>query len=104
MTYHTKEEYLGAIFKLKILARSKTPINSTKHARFNYRLFNLGICSVNLLPDNEKRRKKNQFCPLDLDKTTKDQAYRCVDRCAYFEHKYLVEQIYKLIEDFEVKD
>ena len=99
MIFFTKEEYLGAIFKLKILAGNKTPIGST-----TYRLFNLGICSVNLLPDNEKRRKKNQFCPLDLDKTTKDQAYICVDRCAYFEHKYSVEQIYKLIEDFQIEE
>ena len=99
MTDYTKEEYLGAIFKLKVLAGNKTPISSSI-----YRLFNLGICSIDLLPDNEKRRKKNQFCPLDLDKTTTDQAYACLGRCAHFKHKYSIEQIYKLIEDFEVKD
>lgn len=99
MSYYTKEEYLGAIFKLKILARRKTPIDST-----TYRLFNLGICSIDLLAENEKGRKKNQFCPLDLDRTTKEQSYPCLSRCAFFEHNYPVEQIYKLIEDFEVKD
>ena len=100
MSYYTKEEYLGSIFKLKVMARIKTPISSNS----TYKLFNLGICSIDLLADNEKHRTRSQFCPLDLDKTTKDQAYRCVDRCAYFEHKYSVEQIYKLIEDFEVKE
>ena len=99
MTYYTKEEYLGAIFKLKVLAGSKAPISSP-----TYRLFNLGICSRELLAENEKRRTKSQFCPLDLDKTTEEQAYECLVRCAYFEHNYSVEQIYKLIEDFEVKD
>ena len=100
MTYYTKEEYLGAIFKLKILARNKTPVkvNST------CRLINLGICSRDLLADNEKHRTRSQFCPLDLDKTTKEQAYGCYIRCAYFKHKHPIEQIYKLIEDFEVKE
>ena len=100
MTDYTKEEYLGAIFKLKILARSKTPISSN----LTYTSFNLGICSRVLLADNAKYRARNQFCPLDLDKTTKEQAYGCYIRCAYFKHKYPIEQIYKLIEDFEVKD
>ena len=105
MTHFTKEEYLGAIFKLKVLAGSKAPISSPKHERFNYRLFNLGICSVELLAEeNKKFRTRWQFCPLDLDKATKDRAYGCFRRCAYFEHNYPVEQIYKLIEDFEVKD
>ena len=100
MTYYTKEEYLGAIFKLKILARNKTPIRSNS----KYKLFNLGICSIDLLTDNEKNRTRSQFCPLDLDKTTKEQAYGCYSRCAYFKHKYPVEQIYKLKEDFEIKE
>ncbi len=100
MSYYTKEEYLGAIFKLKILARSKTPISSN----LTYGLFNLGICSKVLLANNGKFRSRSQFCPLDLDKTTEEQAYECLVRCAYFEHKYSVEQIYKLIEDFEVKE
>ena len=100
MIFFTKEEYLGAIFKLKILARSKTPISSNSA----YKLFNLGICSIDLLADNEKHRTRSQFCPLDLDKTTKEQAYGCLGRCAHFEHSYPVEQIHKLIEDFEVKD
>ena len=100
MTYFTKEEYLGAIFKLKILARSKTPISSN----LTYTSFNLGICSMDLLINYKKFRTRNQFCPLDLDKTTKEQAYGCYSRCAYFKHKYSIEQIYKLIEDFEVKD
>ena len=99
MTYFTKEEYLGAIFKLKVLARSKTPIIST-----TYKFFNLGICSRVLLVGNEKFRTRSQFCPLDLDKTTKEQAYGCLGRCAHFEHKYSIEQIYKLVEDFEVKE
>ena len=99
MIFFTKEEYLGAIFKLKVLAGNKTPIGST-----TYRLFNLGICSRDLLPENRKFRTRSQFCPLDLDKTTKEQAYGCFGRCAFFEHKYSVEQIYKLIEDFEVKE
>ena len=100
MTYYTKEEYLGAIFKLKILARNKTPIklNST------CRLINLGICSRDIFADNTKCITRSQFCPLDLDKTTTDQAYACLGRCAHFKHKYSVEQIYKLILDFEVKD
>ena len=100
MSYYTKEEYLGAIFKLKVMARIKTPISSNSA----YKLFNLGICSIDLLADNEKHRTRSQFCPLDLDKTTTDQAYACLGRCAHFEHSYPVEQIYKLIEDFEVKD
>ena len=100
MPYFTEEEYLGAIFKLKVLAGNKTPISSNS----KYKLFNLGICSIDLLTDNEKIRTRSQFCPLDLDKTTKEQAYGCYIRCAYFEHRYSVEQIYKLIEDFEVKD
>ena len=104
MSYYTKEEYLGAIFKLRVLAGSKAPISSPKHERFSYRLFKLGICSADLLPENKKFRTREQFCPLDLDKATKDRAYGCFHRCAYFEHKYSVEQIYKLIEDFEVKD
>ena len=100
MTDYTKEEYLGAIFKLKILARSKTPISSNSA----YKLFNLGICNIDVLPENRKFRTSSQFCPLDLDKTTKEQAYGCYIRCAYFKHKYPIEQIYKLIEDFEVKE
>ena len=100
MSYYTKEEYLGAIFKLKILARSKTPISSN----LTYGLFNLGIYSKVLLANNGKFRTISQFCPLDLDKTTKEQSYGCLDRCAYFKYKYSIEQIYKLIEDFEVKD
>ena len=100
MTYYTKEEYLGAIFKLKILARNKTPISSNSA----YKLFNLGICSIDLLADNEKHRTRSQFCPLDLDKTTKEQPYWCICRCAHFAHNYSVEQIYKLIEDFQIKD
>ena len=99
MSYYTKEEYLGAIFKLKILARSKTPISST-----NYAILNLGICSIDIFADNTKRRTRSQFCPLDLDKTTTDQAYACLGRCAHFEQNCPVEQIYKLILDFEVKD
>ena len=99
MSYYTKEEYLGAIFKLKVLAGNKTPISSS-----SYRLFNLGICSIDLLAEDEKRRTRSQFCPLDLDKTTKEQAYGCYIRCAYFKHKHPIEQIYKLIEDFEEKD
>ena len=100
MTYYTKEEYLGAIFKLKILARNKTPVklNST------CRLINLGICSRDIFADKEKCRTRGQFCPLDLDKTTKEQAYECLVRCAHFGHNQPVEQIYKLIEDFEVKE
>lgn len=100
MTYYTKEDYLGAIFKLKILARSKTTISSNSV----HKLFNLGICSIDLLADNGKFRTRSQFCPLDLDKTTKEQAYGCYSRCAFFKHKYSIEQIYKLIEDFEVKE
>ena len=100
MLYFTKEEYLGAIFKLKILARSKTPIGSN----LTYGLFNLGICSRVLLVNNGKFRTRSQFCPLDLDKTTTDQAYACLGRCAHFAQNCPVEQIYKLIEDFEVKD
>ena len=100
MTYYTKEEYLGAIFKLKILARNKTPISSNLY----YRLINLGICSRDIFADNTKCRTRSQFCPLDLDKTTKEQAYGCYSRCAYFKHKYSIEQIYKLIEDFDVKE
>ena len=99
MTYHTKEEYLGAIFKLKILARSKTPISSTR-----YVVFNLGICSRDIFTDNTKCITRSQFCPLDLDKTTEEQAYGCLVRCAHFGYNQSVEQIYKLIEDFEVKD
>ena len=100
MIFFTKEEYLGAIFKLKILARSKTPISSNSA----YKLFNLGICSIDLLADNEKHRTRSQFCPLDLDKTTTDQAYACLSRCAHFGYNHPVEQIYKLILDFEIKD
>lgn len=100
MSYYTKEEYLGAIFKLKILVRSKTPISSN----LTYGLFNLGICSRNILANNGKFRTRSQFCPLDLDKTTTDQAYGCLGRCAHFAQNYPVEQIYKLIEDFEVKE
>ena len=99
MSYYTKEEYLGAIFKLKILARNKTPISSTRYA-----VFNLGLCSKALLAGTKKFRTISQVCPLDLDKTTKEQAYGCFGRCAFFEHNYPVEQIYKLIEDFEVKE
>lgn len=99
MIYFTKEEYLGAIFKLKVLAGNKTPISSS-----SYRLFNLGICSIDLLAEDEKRRTKGQNCPLDLNRTTKEQSYGCICRCAFFEHNYPVEQIHKLIEDFEVKD
>ena len=100
MIYFTKEEYLGAIFKLKVMARIKTPVklNST------CRLINLGICSRDIFADKEKCRTRGQFCPLDLDKTTKEQSYGCLDRCAYFEYKYSIEQIYKLIEDFQIKD
>ena len=100
MRYYTKEEYLGAIFKLKILARSKTPIISNS----TYRLINLGICSRYIFADNTKCITRSQFCPLDLDKTTTDQAYACLGRCAHFAQNCPVEQIYKLIEDFEVKD
>ena len=100
MSDYTKEEYLGAIFKLKILARSKTPISSN----LTYGLFNLGLCSRNILASNGKFRTRSQFCPLDLDKTTTDQAYACLGRCAHFGYNQPVEQIYKLIEDFEVKD
>ena len=100
MSYYTKEEYLGAIFKLKVMARIKTPISSNSA----YKLFNLGICSKDIFADNTKCRTRSQFCPLDLDKTTTDQAYGCLERCAFFEHNYSVEQIYKLILDFEVKD
>ena len=100
MSYYTKEEYLGAIFKLKILARNKTPISSN----LTYGLFNLGICSKVLLANKGKFRTISQFCPLDLDKTTEVQAYGCLDRCAHFAQNCPVEQIYKLIEDFEVKD
>ena len=100
MTDYTKEEYLGAIFKLKILARSKTPLSSNSA----YKLFNLGICNIDVFPDNRKFRTRSQFCPLDLDKTTKEQAYGCLVRCAHFGYNQPVEQIYKLIEDFEVKD
>ena len=99
MSYYTKEEYLGAIFKLKILARIKTPIGST-----SYRLFNLGLCSKALLAGTKKFRTLSQVCPLDLDKTTEERTYGCISACAYFEHNYSVEQIYKLIEDFEVKE
>ena len=99
MIFFTKEEYLGAIFKLKVLAGNKTPISSSR-----YRLFNLGICSIDLLAEDEKRRTRSQFCPLDLDKTTKEQPYWCICRCAFFRHNYSVEQIYKLIEDFKVKE
>ena len=91
----TEEEYLGAIFKLKILARNKTPISSTRYA-----VFNLGICSIDLLAEDKKRRTRSQLCPLDLDR----RIYACVSSCAHFEHNYSVEQIYKLIEDFEVKE
>ena len=101
MTYHTKEEYLGAIFKLKILARSKAPIVSNSPP---YKLINLGICSKDIFADNTKCRTRSQFCPLDLDKTTTDQAYACLGRCAHFAQNCPVEQIYKLIEDFEVKE
>ena len=100
MLYYTKEEYLGAIFKLKILARSKAPISSN----LTYGLFNLGLCSRNILSNNGKFKTKSQFCPLDLDKTTEERAYGCISACAYFKHNYSVEQIYKLIEDFQIKD
>ena len=100
MSYYTKEEYLGAIFKLKILARSKTPIRSN----LTYTRFNLGICSRGILGEDKRQRTRSQFCPLDLDKTTKEQAYGCLVRCAHFGHNQPVEQIYKLIEDFEIKD
>lgn len=100
MSDYTKEEYLGAIFKLKILARSKTPISSN----LTYGLFNLGLCSRDILADNGKFRTISQFCPLDLDKTTEVQAYGCLGRCAHFAQNYQVEQIHKLIEDFEVKE
>ena len=99
MTYYTKEEYLGAIFKLKVMAMNKEPIRL-----ISYRFFNLGLCSRNILANNGKFRTRSQFCPLDLDKTTTDQAYACLSRCAHFEQNYPVEQIYKLIEDFEVKN
>ena len=99
MSDYTKEEYLGAIFKLKVMAMNKEPIRLA-----SYRFFNLGLCSTEILKDNQKFRTRSQFCPLDLDKTTKDQSYGCLVRCAFFEHNYPVEQIYKLIEDFEVKD
>ena len=95
MSYYTKEEYLGAIFKLKILAGNKTPIGST-----TYRLFNLGICSIDLLAEDKKRRTRSQLCPLDLDR----RIYACVFSCAHFAQNCPVEQIYKFIEDFEVKD
>lgn len=101
MSYYTKEEYLGAIFKLKVLARIKVPIVSNSPP---YKLINLGICSKDIFADNTKCRTRSQFCPLDLDKTTKEQSYACLVRCAHFKHNYSVEQIYKLIEDFEVKD
>ena len=101
MLYYTKEEYLGAIFKLKILVRNKAPIVSNSPP---YKLINLGICSKSIFADNTKCRTRSQFCPLDLDKTTTDQAYACLGRCAHFEHNRHVEQIYKLILDFEVKD
>ena len=100
MTYHTKEEYLGAIFKLKILAGNKTPIISNSH----YRILNLGICSRDIFADNTKCRTRSQFCPLDLDKTTKEEAYGCYSRCAYYTYRFSNEQIHKLIEDFKVKD
>ena len=100
MSDYTKEEYLGAIFKLKILSRSKTPISSN----LTYGLFNLGLCSRNILANNGKFKTRSQFCPLDLDKTTEEQAYGCLVRCAHFGYNQLVEQIYKLIEDFEVED
>lgn len=100
MSDYTKEEYLGAIFKLKVMARIKTPISSNSA----YKLFNLGICSIDLLADNEKYRTRSQFCPLDLDKTTKEEAYGCYSRCAYYTYRFSNEQIYKLILDFEVKD
>ena len=99
MIFFTKEEYLGAIFKLKVLAGNKTPIGST-----TYRLFNLGICNTDLLPENRKFRTRSQFCPLDLGAPTKEPTYRCSHRCAFFDHNYSVEQIYKLIEDFQIKD
>ena len=85
---------------MKILARNKTPISSN----LTYGLFNLGICSRNILTNNGKFRTRSQFCPLDLDKTTEERTYGCISACAYFEHNYSVEQIYKLIEDFEVKE
>ena len=100
MIFFTKEEYLGAIFKLKILARSKTPISSNS----SFGLFNLGLCSKALLADKKKFRTMSQVCPLDLDKTTEEHYYGCLGRCAFFEHNYSVEQIYKLIENFEIKD
>ena len=95
----TEEEYLGAIFKLKVMAMNKEPIKL-----ISYRFFNLGLCSRNILANNGKFRTRSQFCPLDLDKTTEEQAYGCLVRCAHFEQNCPVEQIYKLIEDFEVKD
>lgn len=98
MSDYTKEEYLGAIFKLKFLAGNKTPINST------IKLFNLGICSRDILANNGKFRTSSQFCPLDLDKTTELQAYGCYYRCAYYTYRFSNEQIHKLIEDFKVKD
>ena len=96
----TEEEYLGAIFKLKVLALNKTPIRPNS----DFGLFNLGLCSKALLAGTKKFRTLSQVCPLDLDKTTEERTYGCISACAYFKHNYSVEQIYKLIEDFEVKD
>ena len=96
----TEEEYLGAIFKLKVLALSRAPISSNS----SFGLFNLGLCSKALLADKKKFRTISQVCPLDLDKTTEERTYGCISACAYFEHNYSVEQIHKLIEDFEIKD
>ena len=62
------------------------------------------MCSTVLVTGKAKFRTRSQFCPLDLDKTTKEQSYACLERCAYFKYNYSVEQIYKLVEDFEVKD
>lgn len=100
MSDFTKEEYLGAIFKLKVMARNKTPIRSN----LTYTRFNLGICSRDILGEDKRQRTRSQFCPLDLDKTTEVQAYGCLVRCAHFGYNQPVEQIYKLIEDFEVKE
>ena len=57
MSDFTQEEYLGALFKLKVLAMNKTPISS----KLNYGLFNLGLCSTELLAEKISSEQEVNF-------------------------------------------
>ena len=102
MPDYTKEEYLGAIFKLKVMAMNKESIK--RLYSFN-RSINLGLCNTNLLNQINRFRSKFHFCPLDLDKNASNESLGgCYSRCAYYTYRFSNEQIHKLIEDFEIKD